>query len=149
MNRHVASLKAATSLTIAPLTLTIGAEISGLDLAVPLEPDALAAIKAALLDRKVLFFRGQDITTEQHLAFARNFGELEVHPFAPHKPDYPQVLAITHEPAKPRAGEHLAQRRHLAGRALIGIDPQGAGGPRGGGRYPVRRHGRRLPGSFR
>ena len=44
----------------------------------------------------MLFFRDQDITTEQHLAFARNFGDLEVHPFAPHKPDYPEVLAITH-----------------------------------------------------
>lgn len=97
MNRHVASLKAATSLAIAPLTPTIGAEISGLDLAIPLEPAALATIKAALLEHKVLFFRDQDITTDQHLAFARNFGELEAHPFAPHKPDYPQVLAITHD----------------------------------------------------
>ena len=52
---------------------------------------------AALLDWKVLFFRDQDITTEQHLAFARNFGDLEVHPFAPHKPDFPEVLAITHD----------------------------------------------------
>ena len=45
----------------------------------------------------MLFFRDQDITTEQHLAFARNFGDLEVHPFAPSKPGYPEVLAITHD----------------------------------------------------
>ena len=45
----------------------------------------------------MLFFRDQDITTEQHLAFARRFGALEEHPFAPHKPDYPEVLAITHD----------------------------------------------------
>src|SRR3546814_18074043 len=50
-----------------------------------------------LLDWKVIFFRDQNITTEQHIAFARNFGELEVHPFAPHKPDYPEILAITHD----------------------------------------------------
>ena len=44
-----------------------------------------------------MFFRDQDITTEQHLAFARRFGALEVHPFAPSKPGYPEVLAITHD----------------------------------------------------
>ena len=44
----------------------------------------------------MLFFRDQEITTDQHLAFARNFGGLEVHPFAPEKPGYPEVLAITH-----------------------------------------------------
>ena len=71
--------------------------ISGLDLAKPLVGGELAALRAALLDWKVLFFRDQDITTEQHLAFARQFGALEVHPFAPHKEGYPEVLAITHD----------------------------------------------------
>jgi taurine dioxygenase len=57
----------------------------------------LSKLRGALLDWKVLFFRDQDITTEQHLDFARNFGALEVHPFAPHKPGYPEVLSITHD----------------------------------------------------
>ncbi len=96
MNQHVAAVTAA-KLAISPLTPTIGAVISGLDLAKPLDGGELAALRAALLDWKVLFFRDQDITTEQHLAFARQFGELEVHPFAPHKEGYPEVLAITHD----------------------------------------------------
>jgi taurine dioxygenase len=96
MNKPVTGLQAA-SLTIEPLTPTIGAEVSGVDLAQPLAPETVAAIRAALLDWKVLFFRGQDIDTDQHLAFARCFGELEVHPFAPHKPGYPEILAITHD----------------------------------------------------
>ena len=95
MNQLVRNLTIA-GLELAPLTPTIGAEVSGVDLAKPLDAGAVVAMRAALLDWKVLFFRGQDITTEQHLAFARNFGDLEVHPFAPHKPDYPEVLAITH-----------------------------------------------------
>ena len=86
------------ALAIAPLTPTIGAEIGDIDLRRPLDAATNAALRQALLDWKVLFFRDQDITTEQHLAFAGAFGELEVHPFAPHKPDYPQVLAITHGP---------------------------------------------------
>ncbi len=83
-------------LTLTPLTPTIGAEVGGVDLRQPLSAGQAAAIRQALLDWKVLFFRDQEIDTDQHLAFSRSFGELEVHPFAPHKPGYPEVLAITH-----------------------------------------------------
>jgi taurine dioxygenase len=95
LNEHVRQLKSV--ITLAPLTPAIGAEVGGVDLSRPLDADALGTLRAALLDHKVLFFRDQDITTEEHLAFARSFGELEVHPFAPHKPGYPEVLAITHD----------------------------------------------------
>ncbi len=91
----------ATDLTITPKSPTIGAEISGIDLASEITDDEIAAIRQALLDYKVLFFRDQDITTEQHLAFGRRFGELEVHPFAINKPDHPEVLAITHDADHP------------------------------------------------
>ena len=100
MNQLVRNLSIA-SLTLAPLTPTIGAEVSGIDLAQPLDATARGALRQALLDWKVLFFRDQDITTEQHLAFARHFGDLEEHPFAPSKPDYPEVLAITHDRERP------------------------------------------------
>ena len=96
MNQLVREFKAGT-LALAPLTPTIGVEISGLDLSKPLDQPTLADLRQALLDWKVIFFRDQDITTEQHLAFARSFGDLEVHPFAPSKPGYPEVLAITHD----------------------------------------------------
>jgi taurine dioxygenase len=76
---------------------TIGAVVSGVDLSSTLSAAAIDVIRQALLDWKVLFFHDQDITTEQHLAFGRRFGELEVHPFAPEKPGFPEVLAITHD----------------------------------------------------
>lgn len=82
--------------SLAPLTPNIGAEISGIDLSQPLSGENQRLLRQALLDWKVLFFRDQDITTEQHLAFARAFGALEIHPFAPSKAGYPEVLAITH-----------------------------------------------------
>ncbi len=96
MNQLVRSLEI-ESLTLLPMTPTIGAEVEGVDLTRPLDARTVAALRQALLDWKVLFFRDQDITTEQHLAFARNFGDLEVHPFGPQKPGYPEVLAITHD----------------------------------------------------
>jgi len=95
MNEHT-RIPVVTGLAFSPLTPTIGAEVTGIDLGDPPDPDVLCELRAGLLEWKVLFFRDQDITTEEHLAFARTFGELEVHPFAPHKPGYPEVLAITH-----------------------------------------------------
>jgi taurine dioxygenase len=86
-----------TRLTLSPLSPTIGALVGGIDLREAIDAAMKDELRAALLDWKVLFFRDQDITTEQHLAFARAFGELEVHPFAPHKPGYPEILAITHD----------------------------------------------------
>ncbi len=130
--------------SLAPLTPTIGAEIGGIDLARPLDVAALAALRRALLDWKVLFFRDQDITTEQHLAFARQFGELEVHPFAPHKEGYPEVLAISHGPGNRGPRERLAQRRDLAAGAVARLGAAGAGGAGGRRRYAVRRHVCRL-----
>ncbi len=83
------------------MSATIGAVISGVDLAADLSESTIALLRQALLDWKVLFFRNQDITTEQHLAFGRRFGELEVHPFAPGKPGFPEVLAISHDSDRP------------------------------------------------
>src|SRR5262249_15332347 len=51
----------------------------------------------AFLDHKVLFFRDQHITSEQHVAFCRVFGDLEIHPFAPHKDGIPEVMVIAHD----------------------------------------------------
>ncbi len=96
MNKALKAVQLDT-LKLAPLTPTIGVEIQNIDLSRALSPASLGELRAALLEWKVLFFRDQNISTEQHLSFARNFGALEVHPFAPHKPDYPEVLAITHD----------------------------------------------------
>ncbi len=57
---------------------TIGAEVGNVDLSRPLSPPIVNDIRQALLERGVLFFRGQDITPEQQLSLARNFGELEI-----------------------------------------------------------------------
>lgn len=88
-------------ITITPRSPTIGADVDGVDLSRDLSDDEIEVIHQALLDWKVLFLRDQDITTEQHLAFARRFGELEEHPFAPQKDGYPEVLAITHDAESP------------------------------------------------
>lgn len=84
-------------LDVRPLSPTIGAEVHGLDLTVALDDSTKDEIEKAWLDHKVLFFRDQDITTEQHIAFCRRFGDLEVHPFVPQKPGYQEVFLLTHD----------------------------------------------------
>jgi taurine dioxygenase len=81
-------------LDVRPLTPTIGAEIFGIDLSTLCDAGTLAELNKAWLDYKVLFFRDQHITSEQHVAFCRQFGELEVHPFVPAKPNFPEVMVL-------------------------------------------------------
>jgi taurine dioxygenase len=78
-----------------PLTRNIGAELEGVSLAdAARDPDLFSGINALLLKHKVLFFRDQDITPADHVAFARGFGELEGHPVVGSDPDNPGLVRI-------------------------------------------------------
>lgn len=68
---------------VRPLTTVIGAELVGADLAGPLDEELCAELRRALLEWKVVFFRGQELTADQHLAVARIWGEPEANPFFP------------------------------------------------------------------
>lgn len=81
-----------------PLSPTIGAEIHGVDLREDVDDATIADIRAALLAHKVIFFRDQDITVEQHIAFARKFGSLEIHPATPKEQINREILRIAHGP---------------------------------------------------
>lgn len=77
------------------ITPAIGAEISGVHLGEAAHnADLFAEIKAALLKHRVLFFRGQDITRAEHVAFARCFGPLEDHPVVGSDPEHPGLVLI-------------------------------------------------------
>ncbi len=82
------------SIKVRPLTPVIGAEVEGVDLAAPLGNQAFQEVHDALMAHLVIFFRDQDITLEQHMAFGRRFGELHVHPAAPQPEAHPEVLVI-------------------------------------------------------
>ena len=80
-------------MNIEPLSEHIGAEISGIHLD-DLDQDEVDAIKKAWLEHKVLVFRDQQISTEAHIAFGKNFGELEIHPFADNLKDHPEIIVL-------------------------------------------------------
>ncbi len=92
----------ATSIRVEALTGTIGAELFDVHLgAVAEDDDLLAEVRRLLLQYRVIFFRDQDITRAEHVAFARRFGELEDHPVVGSHPDHPGLVQIYKTPESP------------------------------------------------
>ncbi len=64
-----------STLRAVKLGAVIGARIEGVDLAAGVDPATAGEINAALLEHKVIFFRGQhDLDDDSQLAFARTLG---------------------------------------------------------------------------
>jgi taurine dioxygenase len=97
-----ATISTHANLRVEPLTCAIGAELFGVNLGEASRDDALfAEIKALLLKYKVLFLRDQNISRNEHVAFARRFGELEDHPVAGSDPENPGLVRIYKSPDQP------------------------------------------------
>jgi len=83
---------------VRPLAGALGAEISGLDLSQPLDAGLAGKLRDTLVDHGVLVLREQKIDRAQHLAFARTFGQPDVHPIAEGMEGMPEMLRV-HKPA--------------------------------------------------
>jgi taurine dioxygenase len=82
------------SITVDPVAGAIGAEVAGIDLSEDLSDEDVGAIRKALLDHLVIFFRGQKLTPDRQLAFARRFGEPVAYPFVKGLDGYPEITPI-------------------------------------------------------
>jgi taurine dioxygenase len=80
----------------------LGAVVSGIDLAEPLEDETIGDIRKALLEHQVIFFHDQRLTPEQHLAFGARFGELQVHEFVEGSALDPRIIEVRKEPEDTR-----------------------------------------------
>jgi taurine dioxygenase len=85
---------ARTTFGLRPISPNIGVEVTDIDLNATLDDETITALRQALVRHKVLVFRDQPITPAAHAAFARRFGELEVHPVFPHHPDHPELVLL-------------------------------------------------------
>ena len=97
----------AEALGVRPQSGWTGAEIHGVDLTAELRADQVAEIRAGLLKWKVVFFRDQFISHDDHLRFARAFGApTPAHPLfdAIPDPDYPTIYPIFRDRFKARYG---------------------------------------------
>src|SRR5688572_20462803 len=74
----------------------LGAEVTGLDLAQPLDDAAFARIADAFFEHQVVAFRDQRLTPAQQIAFTRRFGELEQHVRKEHRlAGHPEILLVS------------------------------------------------------
>ena len=91
-----------STITITPVTPVIGAEISGIDLNQPLSQTDADKIYSALIEHQVIFFRHQNITPANHVAFAESFGKLDApHPVYDHVDGYEQIVKLANDAGNP------------------------------------------------
>jgi taurine dioxygenase len=82
------------TITIRPLSGALGAEVSGVDLRATLDDSVYADIRRAWLEHLVIFFRDQDLSPAQFLAFARRFGEPIEYPFVKGLDEHPEIIPV-------------------------------------------------------
>ena len=111
-----------TRISVAPLTGALGAEVSGVQLR-DFDDEVKAELHDAWLEHKVLFFRDQELTRDEHVAYGRRWGSLEQHPFTPNEADHPEIVVLESTPEKFYAAE--AWHSDVTWRALpvAGLDP--------------------------
>lgn len=101
-----AALPSDLSLAEAPFELLhlspcIGTEVHGIDLRDDFDDATIGWLLNLLVERKVIFFRDQDITRAQHVAFSRRFGDLEVHPFTNNNAEHPELIELHNDRENP------------------------------------------------
>src|SRR5260370_12349442 len=80
------------ALDVRPIAGALGAEIHGIDLASELDSGTVAAIRRAMLDHLVIFFRDQELPPERFLAFARRLGTPVEYPLIKGIDGYPEIF---------------------------------------------------------
>ena len=74
----------------------VGAEITGVDLRKVTDGE-FDAIRATYADHGVIFFRDQDLSEEDHIAFAERWAPINVNRFFAAHPKYPQIAMVAKE----------------------------------------------------
>ncbi|HWD57383.1 MAG TPA: TauD/TfdA family dioxygenase [Stellaceae bacterium] len=85
------------TISVNKISGALGAEIAGVDLSRDVDDAVIGEIRRALVDNCVIFFRDQHLTPEQHLAFGRRFGELQIHDFVEGMEDNQHILEVRKE----------------------------------------------------
>ena len=83
-----------------PISPALGAEIEGIDIAGGVSDAQFADLRQAFIDYGVVFLREQDITPEQHIAFAERWGAININRFFKADADYPMIAEVRKEPGQ-------------------------------------------------
>jgi taurine dioxygenase len=102
-------------LSVRAISRACGAEVGGIDLTRPLEPQAVQQLHKALGEHGILLFRNADLTPQQHIAFSRQFGPLETHVVGEFNlPEHPEVFVVSNvkEEGKLKGAVYAGQYWH-------------------------------------
>jgi taurine dioxygenase len=83
-----------SSIGIERVAGALGAEITGVDLRKPLDDATYTLLRRAWLEHLVIFFRDQDLSPAQFLAFARRFGDPVEYPFVKGLDEHPEIIPV-------------------------------------------------------
>jgi taurine dioxygenase len=89
-------------ITVDPISGACGAEIGGVDLSQDLDDATFGEIKQAFVDHQVIFFRDQTLSENQHKAFGKRFGTLNIHPRYIPLEGHPEIFPIRKNPEDSR-----------------------------------------------
>ena len=78
---------------LTPLSEHIGVEITDVQMA-HLAGDDLESLKQAVFENGVAVLRDQELSPEQHIAFAKRWGGVDVNPFFPTNSDWPEIAEV-------------------------------------------------------
>jgi taurine dioxygenase len=131
-NRRLHREDAMSDFTVTPLTPSIGAEVSGIDLAAPMDATTREALSQALAEHLALVFHDQSLTPDQYLAAAEAFGPpMRQHYSQHHMPGYPDIGLVWHRngqaPAERWHTDHTNRERPPAATMLYGVEIPSAG----------------------
>ena len=121
-------------LEVRPLSGALGAEVLGINLSRPLEAAAFAEVRAAYHRHGVIFFRDQELTPEQHIAFARRWGGINVNRFFQPVEGHPVIAEVRKEPEQERNiggrwhSDHSYDRAPAMGSILYALEVPASGG---------------------
>ena len=79
---------------VIPLSPSMGAIITGVNLSNGIEPEQAAEIRALWLDYQIIVIRGQKLTPPIQLEIARAFGEPDHYPFLKGLEGYPEITPV-------------------------------------------------------
>jgi taurine dioxygenase len=122
------------SLDIQPVSGALGAEIHGIDLGRETDAGVWDAVRSALAEYGVIFFRDQSLTREQHIAMAERFAPINVNRFFKTVDGYPKIAEVRKEPdQKKNIGEgwhtdHSYDQIPALGSILLARETPPAGG---------------------
>ena len=86
------------NIEVGPVSGGVGVEIHNVDIKQGLSDSAFETLRDAFVTHGLIFLRDQDITPDEHIAFAQRWGDININRFFPRLDGYDQIATVTKEP---------------------------------------------------